>query len=70
MHRVGVEIIYNTTKYVGAFNMCKHSLQINQKNLFQIDVYVFVFQTPSAVQKIKQLLKDKPEHVSINRANL
>ncbi|NXS39779.1 ISCA1 protein, partial [Balaeniceps rex] len=26
--------------------------------------------TPSAVQKIKQLLKDKPEHVSANRAVL
>lgn len=24
----------------------------------------FLFQTPSAVNKIKQLLKDKPEHVS------
>ncbi|XP_019325904.1 PREDICTED: iron-sulfur cluster assembly 1 homolog, mitochondrial [Aptenodytes forsteri] len=37
----------------------------NQKKPFQIDVYVFVFQTPSAVQKIKQLLKDKPEHVGV-----
>lgn len=26
---------------------------------------VFLFQTPSAVNKIKQLLKDKPEHVGL-----
>lgn len=45
------------------------STHCKQKNT-QIDLYVFVFQTPSAVQKIKELLKDKPEHVSINRASL
>ncbi|XP_054040012.1 iron-sulfur cluster assembly 1 homolog, mitochondrial-like [Rissa tridactyla] len=28
-------------------------------------MHIFVFQTPSAVQKIKQLLKDKPEHVGV-----
>uniref|UniRef100_A0A8C8BCB2 Iron-sulfur cluster assembly 1 homolog, mitochondrial n=1 Tax=Otus sunia TaxID=257818 RepID=A0A8C8BCB2_9STRI len=64
--RVGIENFYCTSKYIAHFSMCKHSLQINQKKTpFQIDIYVFVFQTPSAVQKIKQLLKDKPEHVGV-----
>ena len=32
---------------------------------------LFFFQTPSAVNKIKQLLKDKPEHVSkTNQTNI
>jgi len=58
--------------YTAYFNICKHSLQMGKqtKKTFQTDVYGFVFQTPSAVQKIKQLLKDKPEHVSIKRASL
>lgn len=33
-------------------------------------MYAFVFQTPSAVQKIKELLKDKPDHVSVDRVSL
>lgn len=69
--RVETGIFYSTTKYIAHFNVCKHSLRIKKpKPLFQIDVYVFGFQTPSAVQKIKQLLKDKPEHVSINSCQL
>lgn len=33
-------------------------------------MHAFVFQTPSAVQKIKELLKDKPDHVSVDRVSL
>ncbi|XP_010153158.1 PREDICTED: iron-sulfur cluster assembly 1 homolog, mitochondrial, partial [Eurypyga helias] len=51
-------------KCVARFGLRRHSLQINKKNL-TVDVHAFVFQTPSAVQKIKQLLKDKPEHVGV-----
>lgn len=64
---------YSTTKYVAHLIYVQALTANKQKKhpkTFQIDAYVFVFQTPSAVQKIKQLLKDKPEHVSINRANL
>uniref|UniRef100_A0A8C9MMQ2 Iron-sulfur cluster assembly 1 homolog, mitochondrial n=2 Tax=Serinus canaria TaxID=9135 RepID=A0A8C9MMQ2_SERCA len=35
------------------------------KKKSQIYMYSFVFQTPSAVQKIKELLKDKPDHVGV-----
>ncbi|NWW49017.1 ISCA1 protein, partial [Pedionomus torquatus] len=48
-----------TLQYVQAFVANKKQKKI------QIDIYIFVFQTPSAVQKIKQLLKDKPEHVGV-----
>ncbi|NXB06673.1 ISCA1 protein, partial [Cnemophilus loriae] len=35
------------------------------KKKIQIYMCAFVFQTPSAVQKIKELLKDKPDHVGV-----
>lgn len=62
-------LFYSSLYLTGTnFNICKYSLHINKKN--QIYMCAFVFQTPSAVQKIKELLKDKPDHVSIDRVSL